>query len=322
MAASQADGNTAASTNESSKPAAKSTPKDALVMGAILREMGISDYEPRVVNQMLEFTYRYVTMVLDDAKAYSSHAGKKDIDTDDVQLAIQSRLDHSYTSPPPRDFLIEIARQKNRIPLPQFQPKSGLRLPPDRYCLTGKNYKVRAQKKPPMRPSPAISRTNSISSSSTSSIVKPSTVVQVVRPQSSAVPISTTAARSIASTPQLLVTNISTSSSLQSPQVKPEPSITTAARPTPTGSVPTSIKVIKSEAAVPALIKSSTSTPTTIKISTPTTTKPGNQSGTNPASIMTVSALPSMDETVASAQQPLITPQKRKHDDADDDYDV
>lgn len=58
MAASQADGSTTTSTNESSKPAAKSTPKDALVMGAILREMGISDYEPRVVNQMLEFTYR------------------------------------------------------------------------------------------------------------------------------------------------------------------------------------------------------------------------------------------------------------------------
>lgn len=43
---------------------------------------------------------------MDDAKAYSSHSGKKDIDTDDVQLAIQSRLDHSYTSPPPRDVSI------------------------------------------------------------------------------------------------------------------------------------------------------------------------------------------------------------------------
>lgn len=45
----------------------------------------------------------YITTVLDDAKVYSTHAGKKEIDTDDVQLAIQSRLDHSYTSPPPRD---------------------------------------------------------------------------------------------------------------------------------------------------------------------------------------------------------------------------
>ena len=44
-------------------------------------------------------------------------------------------------------FLIEIARQKNRLPLPQIQAKSGLRLPPDRYCLTSTNYKVKAQKK-------------------------------------------------------------------------------------------------------------------------------------------------------------------------------
>ena len=36
---------------------AKSTPKDAQVMMAILKDMGVTDYEPRVINQMLEFTY-------------------------------------------------------------------------------------------------------------------------------------------------------------------------------------------------------------------------------------------------------------------------
>lgn len=45
----------------------------------------------------------YITTVLEDATVYSKHAGKKDIDADDVQLAIQSRLDHSYTNPPPRE---------------------------------------------------------------------------------------------------------------------------------------------------------------------------------------------------------------------------
>lgn len=58
MASSQANGTANTATTESTKPAARSTPKDALVMSSILREMGISDYEPRVVNQMLEFTYR------------------------------------------------------------------------------------------------------------------------------------------------------------------------------------------------------------------------------------------------------------------------
>ena len=38
--------------------APKSSPKDAQVMAAILKDMGVMDYEPRVVNQMLEFAYR------------------------------------------------------------------------------------------------------------------------------------------------------------------------------------------------------------------------------------------------------------------------
>lgn len=35
----------------------KTTPKDALIMSAILKDMGVIEYEQRVVNQMLEFTY-------------------------------------------------------------------------------------------------------------------------------------------------------------------------------------------------------------------------------------------------------------------------
>ena len=44
-----------------------------------------------------------MTDVLDDAKVYSSHAGKKSIDTEDVRLAVQCKMDHSFTTPPPRD---------------------------------------------------------------------------------------------------------------------------------------------------------------------------------------------------------------------------
>ena len=36
---------------------AKSTPKDALTVSAILEDMGVSDFDPRLVNAMLEFTY-------------------------------------------------------------------------------------------------------------------------------------------------------------------------------------------------------------------------------------------------------------------------
>ncbi|XP_039193952.1 transcription initiation factor TFIID subunit 9-like [Crotalus tigris] len=125
----------------------KSAPKDAQVMAQILKDTGIIEYEPRVINQMLEFAYRYVTTILEDAKIYSSHAKKSSVDADDVRLAIQCRTDQSFTSPPPRDFLLDIARQKNQTPLPLIKPYSGPRLPPDRYCLTAPNYRLKSLQK-------------------------------------------------------------------------------------------------------------------------------------------------------------------------------
>ncbi|PVD34379.1 hypothetical protein C0Q70_05651 [Pomacea canaliculata] len=126
----------------------KSTPRDAQVMSAILKDMGVLEYEPKLVNQMLEFTFRYITDILDDAKVYASHANKKNIDADDVKLAVQSRTDHSFTNPPPRDLLLDICRQKNSQPLSAIKPYSSPRLPPDRYCLTAPNYRLKTAKKP------------------------------------------------------------------------------------------------------------------------------------------------------------------------------
>ncbi|KAK9398287.1 transcription initiation factor TFIID subunit 9-like [Crotalus adamanteus] len=121
--------------------------REHLVMAQILKDTGIIEYEPRVINQMLEFAYRYVTTILEDAKIYSSHAKKSSVDADDVRLAIQCRTDQSFTSPPPRDFLLDIARQKNQTPLPLIKPYLGPRLPPDRYCLTAPNYRLKSLQK-------------------------------------------------------------------------------------------------------------------------------------------------------------------------------
>ncbi|KAJ8031128.1 Transcription initiation factor TFIID subunit 9 [Holothuria leucospilota] len=66
---------------------------------------------------------------------------------DDVKLAIQTRLDKSFTIPPPRDFLLDIAKHKNNLPLPAIKPQNGVRLPPDRYCLTSTNYRLRQPQK-------------------------------------------------------------------------------------------------------------------------------------------------------------------------------
>ncbi|XP_017111679.1 transcription initiation factor TFIID subunit 9 [Drosophila elegans] len=126
----------------------KHVPKDAQVIMSILKELNIQEYEPRVVNQMLEFTFRYVTCILDDAKVYANHARKKTIDMDDVRLATEMTLDKSFTGPPARHVLAKVADVRNGMPLPPIKPHCGLRLPPDRYCLTGVNYKLRATNQP------------------------------------------------------------------------------------------------------------------------------------------------------------------------------
>lgn len=121
----------------------KHIPKDAQVLMSIMKDMGIMDYEPRVINQLLEFTYRYVTCILDESKIYANHGKKKFIDLDDVRLAVKMQLERSFTNPPPRDVLLDVARMKNNVPLPFVKPNNGLRLPPDRYCLNVANYRLK-----------------------------------------------------------------------------------------------------------------------------------------------------------------------------------
>lgn len=77
-------------------------------------------------------------------RVYANHSKKKGIDLEDVKLASTMLLDKSFTGPPPREVLLEVAKQKNTQPLPTIKPHSGIRLPPDRHCLLAANYKLRA----------------------------------------------------------------------------------------------------------------------------------------------------------------------------------
>lgn len=97
-------------------------PQEAKIVALILQSMGVEEYEPNVIHQFLEFMHRYVADVLQDALVYADHASKSTLDLEDVRLAIQSRVNYSFTQPPPRDFLLEMAQSKNSIPLP-FVPR-------------------------------------------------------------------------------------------------------------------------------------------------------------------------------------------------------
>lgn len=96
-------------------------PRDAKLIQLILSSMGVEEYEPRVVNQLMEFMYSklnfriqffiqsnigYVSDVLQDAQQYALHANKNEITLDDIRLAIQSKVNYSFTQPPPREVKI------------------------------------------------------------------------------------------------------------------------------------------------------------------------------------------------------------------------
>lgn len=125
----------------------KNIPKDGQVITAIMKEMGVTEYEPKTIVQLTEFVYRYGTLILDEARAFANNCKKKFIDLDDVRLALQLSSESAFTMPPSREALIVCARNKNNSPLPLIKPHCGVRLPPDRHCLNSCNYMLKSNQK-------------------------------------------------------------------------------------------------------------------------------------------------------------------------------
>lgn len=124
-------------------------PRDARVVKSLLKSMGVEEYEPRVIHQFLELWYRYVVDVLTDAQVYSEHAGKAAIDSDDVKLAVQSKVNFTFSQPPPREVLLELARNRNKIPLPKTISGPGIPLPPEQDTLISPNYQLAIPRRQP-----------------------------------------------------------------------------------------------------------------------------------------------------------------------------
>lgn len=97
-------------------------PRTAKVVEILLESMGITDFEPRIVQQLLEYGYReqarpgclrvsdwafralgYSTEVLQDAQVFAEHASRNSVQAADIRLAIESRAQQFLASPPTRD---------------------------------------------------------------------------------------------------------------------------------------------------------------------------------------------------------------------------
>ncbi|CAD6887960.1 unnamed protein product [Tilletia controversa] len=137
-------------------------PRDARIIALIMYSMGITDADPAVLLQLLEFAHRYTHDVLQDALVYSDHAASRstgaatgNLSLEDIQLAIQSRVNYSFTHPPPKDVLVSLAASINSIPLPAISDRVGIRLPPLEHCLTNVNFSI-VPNSPPRSPSPEV----------------------------------------------------------------------------------------------------------------------------------------------------------------------
>eukprot|EP00873_Tetraselmis_striata_P007094 jgi/Tetstr1/427358/TSEL_017525.t1 len=92
-------------------------PSDAVQIKEILASQGVHDYEPRVVNQLLDFVYRYSADILQDAEVYAEHAGNAPgaVELADVETAIELNAATSFVSAPGPDVLQELADTLNKI---------------------------------------------------------------------------------------------------------------------------------------------------------------------------------------------------------------
>lgn len=100
--------------------------------------------------QLQILTTGYTTGVLKDALQYNDHVkyvsgistgnSGSTVNTDDIRLAIASRTNYQFKPTPPKELLLELAQERNSKPLPPVIPKWGLNLPPEKYCLTGKDW--------------------------------------------------------------------------------------------------------------------------------------------------------------------------------------
>jgi transcription initiation factor TFIID subunit 9B len=118
------------------------SPREAKLMAVLLNSLGVANHHPNVVPMLMEFAHRYAMEICEDALMYAGHSARTDPELADVKLAIQAKVNYSFTPPPQKEFLLELADEVNKEPLPELSEQYGLRLPKDDYRLTQSNFQI------------------------------------------------------------------------------------------------------------------------------------------------------------------------------------
>ena len=121
-------------------------------MANLLRSMGVHEYEPRVVTQLLELVHRFTAKVVRDAQDLADFAEKPSVDEDDLALAVREHLTRNHASPPCQSELRDLADRRNAQPLPPMPAHVfGVHLPEGGSgSLAVSNFEREQQQQPPL----------------------------------------------------------------------------------------------------------------------------------------------------------------------------
>ncbi|CCD27276.1 chromatin modification protein NDAI_0K00850 [Naumovozyma dairenensis CBS 421] len=61
---------------------------------------------------------------------------------EDIRLAIGARTQYQFKPTAPKELLLQLAADRNKKPLPQVMGSWGVRLPPEKYCITAKEWQL------------------------------------------------------------------------------------------------------------------------------------------------------------------------------------
>lgn len=150
-------------------------PRDQRTIELLLNAQGVTAFESRVPQLLLDFAYRHTSSVLSDSlylstDPYVTHAGAKPsaasgatasmpgtggdatVTANAIRLAISSRLAYQFHGGGgatggggiSKDALSSLAAEKNKIGLPKVPANEwGIRLPNERFVMTGVGWGMR-----------------------------------------------------------------------------------------------------------------------------------------------------------------------------------
>lgn len=102
--------------------------------------MGVHNYEPRVIHQLLEFMQQYTADIFTDSAQLAEHAGRPgQLECEDVHLSTRLKAAAAQATAP--QLMEWMAKTRNRDPL-TVPAVPNVLLPDARLCLVEENYQL------------------------------------------------------------------------------------------------------------------------------------------------------------------------------------